>query len=409
MSRAPRSPAELRADPPIEAAAVRGRVTLVAADALHLSLDGYDVALWLPEPARAEVAALGVDLGTLVSVEGRWTGQRLEVSKLDVLRRPTRDVARADSDFGWARSDALAVLEKRHRAMRAIRAYFDEQGFVETETPAVVRSPGLELHLEALEVLGYGGPRWLQTSPEYHMKRLLSAGMSRIYQLCKCYRRGERGALHQPEFTMLEWYRAFAGAEDMMRDTEQVVARVAHALHGGTRIPGIGGALDVTPPWDRITVRDAFARYASVGLDDVVRDEDAFYRHLVEEIEPRLGQGRPVFLTHYPASMAALARLRPDDPSAADRFEAYACGVELCNGFGELTDPDEQRRRLELDRSRRKQQGRPVYPLDERFLGALEDGIPPSGGNALGVDRLLMLTLGIADIAGVVAFSVERA
>jgi lysyl-tRNA synthetase class 2 len=140
-----------------------------------------------------------------------------------------------------------------------------------------------------------------------------------------------------------------------------------------------------------------------------VHDEDTLYRTLAEQVEPQLGRGRPTFLTHYPKSMASLARLRGDDPSCADRFEAYVDGIELCNGFGELTDPVEQRRRFEADRGARRERGRPVYPLDERLLDALEDGLPPSGGNALGVDRLLMLLFGVRQIGDVVAFPFERA
>jgi lysyl-tRNA synthetase class 2 len=408
MNATPRSLAELRADAPIEAVELHGRVTLVddASGRLRIELDGVAVDVALTAAPAGGVRGL---FGSFIRVRGGWNGRQVEAETFDVLHAPTRDLAHADSDFAWGRAGALATLRRRHQVVRSIRAFFDDAGFVETETPAVVRSPGLELHLDALEVLGARGPHWLQTSPEYHMKRLLSAGMSRIYQVCKCYRRSEHGALHQPEFSMLEWYRAFAGSEEMMRDTEQLVAQLASSVHGSLRIPGIAASVDVTPPWERLSVRDAFSRYTSVRMDDVVHDEEAFYRILVEQIEPQLGRGRPVFLTRYPASMAALARLCADDPSVADRFEAYVDGVELCNGFGELTDAAEQRRRLELDVSRRKQLERAVYPLDERFLEALQDGMPPSGGNALGVDRLVMLLLGVADIADVVAFSVDRA
>jgi lysyl-tRNA synthetase class 2 len=293
--------------------------------------------------------------------------------------------------------------------MRAVRRFFDGLGFVEVETPVLVRSPGLELHLEALEVSGLGGPRWLQTSPEYHMKRLLAAGMSNIYQMCKTFRRDEQGRLHQPEFTMLEWYRSHAGFEEMMRDTEQLVAQVAVELLGTTRIPGIGADVDVAPPWERLSVRDAFTRYASTPFAELVEDEEAFFRSLIDEVEPHLGRGRPTLLTYYPASMAALARICPGDPSVAERFEAYVDGVELCNGFGELVDAAEQRSRLLADAALRRRLGKREYPIDERFLAALEHGVPASGGNALGIDRLIMLVLGVQDIAGVVAFSAERA
>jgi lysyl-tRNA synthetase class 2 len=385
---------------------VRGRVTLIDAAGVRLEQDGTVVRVVWSTPSVAPPLVLGAWL----QVSGEWQGQALRADAAEVLVAPAGDVARADSDFGWASAGGVQALHQRHAILRAIRAFFDGQQFVETETPAVVRSPGMELHLEALEVLGAGAPRFLHTSPEYHMKRLLACGMSRIYQLCKCYRRGEQGALHQPEFTMLEWYRAFADSEAVMRDTEQLVATLAQTLHGEPRIPASAarGAIDVTPPWPRLSVREAFARHAGVAMDDLVHDEEAFYRVLVERIEPQLGRGRPVFLTRYPASMAALARVCDDDASVADRFEAYVDGIELCNGFGELTDAAEQRRRFELDRARRERLGRSVYPIDERMLGALADGLPPSGGNALGVDRLIMLLLGARDIAEVVAFANER-
>lgn len=404
MSMALRAPSDLQPSTPRAAVEVRGRVTLQDSAGFRLELDGAAIAVAHPTATPGEQPSLGA----WVAVRGAWDGQRLTASTVEIVRTPVRDVARSDSDFGWSQAGGIAMLKHRHAAMRAIRDFFDRAGFTEVETPTVVRSPGLELHLEALEVLGAGGPHWLQTSPEYHMKRLLSAGMSRIYQLCKSYRRGERGALHEPEFTMLEWYRSFAGSEDVMRDTEELAAHVARALHGTTRVPGVANEIDFAPPWERLRVRDAFERYASVSMDDLLPDEEAFYRVLIDEVEPKLGRGRPTFLTHYPPSMAALARLCPDDPSAADRFEAYVNGIELCNGFGELTDPGEQRRRFEADRAVRKNLGRPVYPLDERLLGALEDGLPPSGGNALGVDRLLMLLLGAEDIADVVAFASAR-
>jgi lysyl-tRNA synthetase class 2 len=232
--------------------------------------------------------------------------------------------------------------------------------------------------------------------------------MSRIYQLCKAYRRGELGASHQPEFTMLEWYRAFCGAEQLMSDTERLAAALALALNGTTRIRGERGTIDLAPPWERLTVREAFARHAGVDVDALLSDEEAFFRTLVERVEPELGRERPVFLTHYPAGMAALARLLPDDPAHADRFEAYVDAIELCNGFGELTDAVEQRRRFEQDLMRRSREGRPLYPIDEGFLAALLEGLPDSAGNALGFDRLLMLLEGERDIARVVAFGAER-
>ncbi len=309
----------------------------------------------------------------------------------------------------WAPTATLDALRHRHAALQALRAFFDQAGFIAVETPALVPSPGVELHLTALQVRGAGASRFLHTSPEYHMKRLLAAGLPRIYQLCKVYRGEELGALHEPEFTLLEWYRAGSDFEQMMQDTEQLVAHVARTLLGGTTIPGRDAELDVSPPWPRLSVREAFLRHAGVAVEDLLPDEERFYRTLIERVEPQLGRGKPTFLTHYPASMAALARLCPTDPSVAERFEAYLDGVELCNGFSELTDAAEQRRRLEADLQARARLGKPAYPIDERFLSALARGMPPSGGNALGVDRLLMLLLGAREIGEVLAFGAARA
>lgn len=301
-----------------------------------------------------------------------------------------------------------AHLRTRHRILQAVRRHFDDQGFIEVETPAMVPSPGLDFHLDAFQVTGGRAPRYLHTSPEYQMKRLLVGGLPRIYQLCKAFRRDERGHLHNPEFSMLEWYRADADAEAVMRDTEQLVAAVATAIHGQPHLPGLSGGLDVSPPWPRLRVDEAFQRLANVDVLSVLPDEDRFFRILIERIEPRLGRGRPTFLTHYPASMASLARVTPEDPRWAERFEVYVDGVELANGFGELTDPVEQRARLERDQALRRAHEKDVYPIDERFLAALEEGMPESGGNALGIDRLVMLTVGAQCIDDVMAFTSDE-
>ncbi|MCA9578825.1 MAG: EF-P lysine aminoacylase GenX [Myxococcales bacterium] len=301
----------------------------------------------------------------------------------------------------------------RARLMRAVRHYFDDQGFVEVETPLAVPSPGLDTHLDAFELGGARAPRWLITSPEYQMKRLLAGGLTRIYQTCRCFRRDEAGALHQPEFSMLEWYRGGAGADDVMADTEALVAHAAWALRGGgdeaLRVPGRTQVIDLSPPWPRLTVAEAFRRYADADADALARtDETRFFDVYTAEVEPQLGRDKPVFLTHWPASMASLARLVPADPAHAERFEAIVDGVELCNGFGELIDAAEQERRLRRDQDARRDAGLPVYPIDERFLDALREGLPPSGGNALGLDRLLMLLTGATHIDDVCAIPHDR-
>jgi lysyl-tRNA synthetase class 2 len=349
-------------------------------------------------------------LGDWVRARGELCDGVFEAETVELLQRPLSEPTAASDDAVWGQRGGIALLRARATALAAIREYFASERFVEVETPLAVRSPGLEVHLSALELRGAGERRYLHTSPEYHMKRLLAAGASRIYQLGKVFRQEELGVRHEPEFTLLEWYRAFEDAGAMMRDTEQVSARVARALTGGTSVPGVRGqGCDLAPPWQRLTVREAFDRYAGVSMDALVDDEEQFFHVLATRIEPELGRGKPTFLTRYPAKMAALARLCDDDPSVAERFEAYVDGVELCNAFYELTDAAEQRARLVADQTTRADRGLPPYPIDERFLRALETGLPPCAGNALGVDRLLMLILGKTSIQEVIAFGSDRA
>jgi lysyl-tRNA synthetase class 2 len=300
-------------------------------------------------------------------------------------------------------------LRERARVTAAVRAFFDERDFVEVQTPLLVPCPGLDVHLDAFEIAGgeRGAPRWLITSPEYQMKRLLADGWSRIYQVVPCFRRGEVGARHNPEFTMVEWYRAGASVEAVMADTEQLVA----AATGGAARLG-GRTIDLTPPFERLTVCEAFERFAGWSREQTLHaaahDEDAYFRAMVERVEPGIERtDRGVLLIDFPASQASLARRKPDDAALAERFELYVAGVELCNGFGELVDPVEQRERLEHDQRVRRERGLPVYPLDERFLEALAR-VPPSAGNALGLERLVALACGETAIAPFVAFTADE-
>ncbi len=295
------------------------------------------------------------------------------------------------------------IVSLRATLFRAVREFFDRAGFVEVDTPALVPSPGLDLHLDAFEVFDPEGASvgWLSTSPEYQMKRLLCAGETHIYQIARSYRANELGVLHEREFTMLEWYRADATSADVMRDTEALVAHVVDAL--AERSDLVVGP--IATAWPRLTVAEVFARYAGRPLESIASDYE-FYRVWVDAVQPALGDRLPLFVTDWPASMASLARLNPD--GTADRFEAFWKGVELCNGFGELTDPTEQRRRFEDDRAQRRAEGKPVYPIDEHFIDALETGMPESGGNALGIDRLLMLLLGVDAIQDVMPFPAGR-
>jgi lysyl-tRNA synthetase class 2 len=299
-------------------------------------------------------------------------------------------------------------LRERARVLAEVRRFFDARGFLEVDTPVLVPSPGLELHLEAFEVVGgdAGSARWLATSPEYQMKRLLADGWERIYQIGHAFRRAEKGERHNPEFTMLEWYRASSAMDAVIADTEQLVAAVTA---GRVRVDG--RIVDTQPPLDRWTVCEAFSRFAGWSenqtLEAAETGEDAYFRALVDQVEPGLtGLDRGVFLVDFPAAQASLAREKPGDPRFAERFELYVAGVELCNGFGELIDAVEQRKRFERDDATRRARGLQVYPIDERFLAALSR-VPPSGGCALGLDRLVALACGNRQISEVMAFAAD--
>ena len=296
-------------------------------------------------------------------------------------------------------------VARRAELLASARAFFASRGYVEVETPILVPSPGLDLHLDAFQVTP---DRFLSTSPEYQMKRLLVDGHARIYQITRAFRAGERGARHNPEFTILELYRAHAGVSEIMTDTEQLVARLTGGVvRLGERV------VDTRPPFRRMTVIEAYAAFAGASRDETLRwaasDEDRFYRVLVDEVEPAIEKlDHALFLTDYPATQASLARKSPVDPAVAERFELYVAGLELCNGFGELTDPVEQRARFAKDQADRASAGKPIYPIDERFLEALEAGMPPSGGNAIGFDRLVALCCGTTTIGDVIAFPDDR-
>jgi lysyl-tRNA synthetase class 2 len=301
----------------------------------------------------------------------------------------------------------MKLLRQRANLLALVRTFFSQRDFLEVETPLLVPSPGLDLHLEAFEVGTRSPARYLITSPEYQMKRLLAEGHERIFQIAKCFRKGEQGSHHNPEFTMLEWYRANAGIDDVMRDTEDLVA----SLTSGTVKLG-ARTIDTRTPVERWTVCEAFERFAGIGEDETLdlakNDEERYFQLMVESVEPGIAAlDHALFLVDYPASQASLARKRTDDPRVAERFELYVGGIELCNGFGELTDPVEQRARLERDRSERSARGLPVYPIDEKFVDALAH-VPPSGGNALGIDRLVALVCGGTEIRRVMAFTVDE-
>lgn len=330
-----------------------------------------------------------------------------------------------------AHAPHLARLRQRARVMQALRAWFDAAGFVEVDTYLAVTAPAPELHIEAPEVLLQTSPlgtppahtkRFLQTSPELPMKRLLAMGMEKIYQVAPVFRDGDLSPLHRPEFRLLEWYRRDAPWATLLSDCEGLLARCAEAAGREGAFSHNGHAVDLTRPFRRITMDEAFQRHAGFSILDALTDpslrraldaqniphrpddtwDDLFNRIFLERVEPALcREPGPFFLTHFPAPLASLARLDPKDSRVSERFELYAGAMELANGFGELTDAAVQRQRFVEEAKARHIAGRRAYPLDERFLDALK-AVPAAAGIAVGMERLLMLLLDTTDLDAVV-------
>jgi elongation factor P--(R)-beta-lysine ligase len=336
----------------------------------------------------------------------------------------------------WWRPEMFARrrghLEQRGRILCAVRQFFAERGFVEVDTPALQASPGLEPHLKAFRTKLHDPDaegvqtRYLHTSPEYAMKKLLVAGLPRIWQMAHVFRDGERSPVHHSEFSMLEWYRAGAAWRDLVEDCEALL-RLCQAAAGIEALAWRGRTADARLPFERLSIAEAFARHAGIDILATAPDplspdlallqaaahaagiaphpgddwETLYFRIFLERIEPNLGIGAPTVLFGYPLSMAALSRRDPADPRLAERFELYVCGLELANAFGELTDAAEQRARFWADQTRKQALYGETYPIDEDFLAALECGMPEAAGIALGFDRLVMLLTGADDIEDV--------
>ena len=323
--------------------------------------------------------------------------------------------------------ERVEFLVQRVDMVKKLRKFFDDCGYVEVETPSLQLSPGMEPHLTAFETtigntLGHRQPFYLHTSPELAMKKLLAAGMNKIFQLARVFRDCEWSSKHHPEFTMLEWYTVGA---DWRRLAEEAISLVAY-LCGPTVSYG-GQVCNLDKAWEFISVQEGFKRFAGIDLLETTSDpinpntemlrvsaegiglrthdtdtwEDIFFRIFLERVEPVLGCEVPTVLHSYPASMAALARISSADPRVAERFEIFICGLEIANGYSELTDAAEQRARFGTMVAQREAQGRPIYPVDEGFLAALKSGIPECAGLAMGFDRLVMLATGAERIIDV--------
>lgn len=296
----------------------------------------------------------------------------------------------------------MTRLAARAAIIQATRTFFTEEGYLEIDTPLLLPTVAPEANIDPVAA----GSSFLQTSPELCMKRLLAAGLPKLFQIAHCWRERERGSLHLPEFTMLEWYRAGADYHWLMAETAALVRYLLHNTTSDTFIRYGDREIDIAGEWERLTVKEAFSRYGGISMEEALQ-LDEFDRVMVERIEPELGRQRPVFLYDYPACRGALARLKDNDPTVAERFELYIAGIELANGFSELIDPVEQRSRFLAENSARVANGAPPLPLPERFLDTMA-ALPPAAGIALGVDRLVMLLTGASVIDEVVAFTPEE-
>ena len=320
-------------------------------------------------------------------------------------------------------------LEFRARTLRKIREFFHRRGFLEVDPPILVPLPGMEPHLDPMgvDVEDRWGRRrfFLHTSPEYCMKKLLCGGVEKSYALTHAFRGGEVSETHNPEFTILEWYRANDGYERIMEDCEELI----WSLFSGMKEDGlVDQKICPAPPWPRVRLKEAMAEYAGINLDGVkgLEDlvsiarskgyeaidgswsfEDVFYKIFFREVEPRLPKQGPFFLVDYPVEMASLAKRKASSPRWAERFELYVGDLELANGFSELIDPAEQEERLRKELEQRRVLRKELYPVDESFLEALKMGLPPCAGVALGVDRLVMFLVGAKSIKEVMPFPWE--
>ena len=332
-----------------------------------------------------------------------------------------------DGEMDWS------VFRRRSEILKTIRSFFEAHDFLEVESPIATPFPTLDSNIHSMETRwteesGKRHSLFLHTSPEHAMKKLLAAGAERIFYLGKVFRDRELTRLHNPEFTMLEWYRTDATYEDIRKNTEELVYHIYRELFSDDSLNYQGRRIDLRPPWDRITLNDLFLREVgfpleeNMTLDALSKSSDAigihrqsgddwetlFFRVFLEKIERRLGFPKPVFVSDYPKCMGLMAKTKKDNPDWTERTELYIAGIEMANGYSELLNADEQRERFRNDLEKKKAEGYDNYIIDEELLDALKSGIPPSAGIALGVDRLVMLFLDKTDIRDVLLFPMEQ-
>lgn len=320
---------------------------------------------------------------------------------------------------GWQPTAPIANLLKRAKIVNEIRHFFADRGVLEVETPTMSQATVTDVHLRAFETqfTGPGAAQgitlYLMTSPEYHMKRLLAAGSGPIYQMGRSYRNEEAGRYHNPEFTMLEWYRPHYDMYRLINEVDDLLQQTleCESAESLSYQQAFLRYLDIDPlTAEKDKLREVAAKLDVSNIADTEEDRDTILQLLfMVGVEPHIGLEKPTFIYHFPASQASLAEISSEDHRVAERFEVYYKGVELANGFRELTDAAEQRQRFERDNRKRASMGLPEQPIDENLLAALEHGFPECAGVALGIDRLIMLALGAERISDVIAFPVDRA
>lgn len=326
--------------------------------------------------------------------------------------------------------EKIEFLKKREKIIDAIRLFFKQQDFLEVDTPLMVRSPGMEPYLEVFETTLLDTDRssqkaYLLTSPEYALKKLLAAGIPKLFQICKSFRNGEgKSKKHNAEFTIMEWYRTNADYIDIMDDCENLCRFIVQTLFGKTTFTYQGKDFNFTKPWERLSVAQAFQKYCNIDVKTLLDEkllleagkkrgfsvdkhttwEQIYNQFFLNDIDVHLGVEQPTILYDYPVSQASLSKKKRGDPRFAERFEFYLAGIEMGNAFSELTDADEQLRRFQIEREERKSLGKTLYDIDMDYIEALHSGIPQSGGIAVGIDRLCMFFSNTADIQDIITF-----